>query len=89
MKFEEPLRADQTIKHAFNGKLSNSTLLWCCLFFNFTQFVIFTNLSVLDLALSGMKGLNLTFKTIFFVILSNFQLNVGGNCARVLHLTVE
>ena len=25
-------------------------------FFNFTQFVIFENLSILDLALSGIKG---------------------------------
>ena len=24
----------------FIGKLSSSTLLWCCLFFNFTQFVV-------------------------------------------------
>ena len=28
------------------------------LFFNFTQFVILENVSVLDLALSGVKGLN-------------------------------
>ena len=34
-----------------------STLLWCSLFSNITQFVILENLSVLDLALSGVKGL--------------------------------
>ena len=28
----------------------------CCLFFNFTQFVILENLSILDLTLSGVKG---------------------------------
>ena len=33
------------------GKLLSSTLLWCCLFFSFSQFVIF------DLALSGVKRL--------------------------------
>ena len=39
-------------------KVLSCTLLWCCLFFNFLQFVILENLSVLDLALSGLKGLN-------------------------------
>ena len=34
----------------FIGKLLSSTLLWCCLFFNFTQFVVLENLSILDLA---------------------------------------
>ena len=29
----------------------------CCLVFNFTQFVILENLSILDLALTGVKGL--------------------------------
>ena len=43
---------------AFIGKLLGSTLLWCCSCFNFTQFVILENLSSLDLALSGVKGLN-------------------------------
>ena len=33
-------------------------LLWFCSFFKFPWFVIFENLSILDLALSGMKGLN-------------------------------
>ena len=41
----------------FTGKLLSRDLLWCCLVFNFTQFVILENLSVLDLALSGMKEL--------------------------------
>ena len=43
----------------FIGKLLNSTLLWCfgVVRFNFTQFVILENLSILDLALSGVKGL--------------------------------
>ena len=41
----------------FIGKPLNNTLPWCCLFFNFTQCVILENLSVLILALSGMKGL--------------------------------
>ena len=44
----------------FIGKLLSSILLWCCLFVNFTQFVILVNLSILDLALSGMKGLTLS-----------------------------
>ena len=47
--------------HIFIGKLLSSTLLtyllWCCLTFDFTQFVILENLSILDLALSGVKGL--------------------------------
>ena len=30
--------------------------MWCCLFFNFTHFVILENLLILDLALSGVKG---------------------------------
>ena len=38
-------------------KLLSSNLLWCCLFFNFTQVVILENLLILDLALSGVKGL--------------------------------
>ena len=40
------------------GKLLSSTLLWCCLFFNFTQFVVLENLLVFDLALSGVNGLS-------------------------------
>ena len=44
----------------FVGKLLSSTLLWCFNFFNFTQFVILENLSVLDLALSEVK-VELTF----------------------------
>ena len=39
----------------FIGKLLSSTLLWCCWSFNFTQFVILKNLSILDLALSRVK----------------------------------
>ena len=31
--------------------------MWCCLFFNFCQFVILENLSIFDLALLGVKGL--------------------------------
>ena len=31
-----------------------NSLLWCCLFFNFTQFVILESLSIFDLALSGV-----------------------------------
>ena len=42
----------------FVGKLLSSTLPWSCLFFNFTKFVIIENLSILDLALSGVKELN-------------------------------
>ena len=40
----------------FIGKLLSGALLWCCVFFNVTQFVIFEDLSILDLALSGVKG---------------------------------
>ena len=32
--------------------------LYCGVFFNFTQFVILENLSIFDLALSGVKELN-------------------------------
>ena len=41
----------------------SSTLLWCCLFFNFPQLAVWENLSVLDLALSGMKGFLLSADT--------------------------
>ena len=37
--------------------LLSSTLLWCCFFFNLAQFVILENLSILDSALLGLKGL--------------------------------
>ena len=39
------------------GKLLISTFLWCCFYFDFTQFVILENLSILDLAMSGVQGL--------------------------------
>ena len=43
----------------FIGKLLSSTLLTlCCLFFNDTQSVILDNLSILDLALSGVMVFN-------------------------------
>ena len=45
---------ERTLKGA---NLLSSTLLWCCLFFNFQQFVILENLSLLHLALSRVKGL--------------------------------
>ena len=42
---------DRTMKMiSFIGKLLSSTLLWCCLFFNFTQFLILEKLSILNLA---------------------------------------
>ena len=41
----------------FIGKLLTSTLLRCCWFFNFAQFLILEDLLILDLALSGVKGL--------------------------------
>ena len=43
-----PLTSDHSLE---------SCLLWCCLFFNFTQFVILENVSSLELALSGVKRL--------------------------------
>ena len=43
------------------GKLLNGTLLWCCLFFNSTQFAISENLSILELALAGVKGFIILF----------------------------
>ena len=43
------------------GKLLGSTLLWCCLLFNFTQFIILENLSILNFALSRVKGLRNSF----------------------------
>ena len=39
------------------GKLLRSTLLWCCLFFNFSQCVIF--MLIFYLALSTLKGLKI------------------------------
>ena len=53
---------DRTLKWSsiHSAVVWNSTLLWCCLFLNSTQFVILDNLSVLDLALSGAKGLNVS-----------------------------
>ena len=47
--------------------------LWFCLFFNFTKFVILENLSVLDFALSEVKG----SKDIFFWDYS--RLKIRGN----------
>ena len=35
----------------FIGKLLSSTLLWSCLFFNFTWFAILENSAILDLTL--------------------------------------
>ena len=43
---------------SFIGKLLSSTLLWFCLVFNFTQFINVQNLSILKLALSGVKELS-------------------------------
>ena len=48
--------------HSMDKPMS-STLLWCCLFFNFTQFVFSENLSVLDLALSGVIRRHTNVKT--------------------------
>ena len=50
------------------GKLLRSTVLGCCFFFNFTQFLILENLSVLDLTLSGVKGLRNECHFLFTVI---------------------
>ena len=47
----------------FIGKLSSSRLLWCCLFFSFIHFVIVKKLSILDLALLGVKGLKQLIQT--------------------------
>ena len=52
---------DRTKKcdHSLEIKMLSRTLMWCCWFVNFTQFVMLENLSILDLALSGVKGLNI------------------------------
>ena len=52
-KFSNFDTMDRTLKcdNSFS-KLLSITLLWCCLFFNFIQF---ENLSILDLALSGVN----------------------------------
>ena len=42
----------------FIGKLLSSSLRWYGLFFKFIQFVSLENLAILDLALSGIKGLS-------------------------------
>ena len=47
---------DRTLK--CDQQLLSSTLLWCCLYLNFTQLAILENLSILDLTLSGGKGLS-------------------------------
>ena len=52
------------------GNLLSSTLLWCCLFFNFTHFLILENLSIFELALSGEKGLEGKFSN----TLASFQM---------------
>ena len=41
--------------------LESCTLPWCCLFFSSTQFVILENLSILDLAFSGVNGSSVQF----------------------------
>ena len=41
--------------------------MWCCLLFNFTQFVILENFSILDLALSGVKRLIPSFFSILLI----------------------
>ena len=48
---------DKTRKcdHSLESCLSSSCLLWCRLFFNFTQFVILENLSNVDIILSGVS----------------------------------
>ena len=80
---------DRTLKCV--EKLLSSTLLWCCLFFNFTQSVPVENLSGLDLALLRMKGLMLAI--LFFneddhsrVVLSTVEESPGSdyiNASRV------
>ena len=41
----------------------SNTFLWCCLFFNFAQLVVWEHLLLLDLALSGVNGLSSFAKT--------------------------
>ena len=47
---------------------ASSTLLWRCLFLNFTQFVILENFSIVDLAPTGVKGLRRIFVTVCCMI---------------------
>ena len=54
----ETLR-DRKLFYQFVGKLLSSTLLWCWLIFNFTKFVVLEKLSILDLAMSGVKRVKL------------------------------
>ena len=50
----------QTTLQPFIGKLLSSTLLWCCLYFDFTQFVILENLSVYGLGNVRSESVNRT-----------------------------
>ena len=49
-----------------------NTLLWCCLFLTFTQFVILENLLSLDLALPGVKEF---IKYIAIIQVREFKVN--------------
>ena len=49
------------------------------LFFNFTQFVILQNLSILDLALSRVKGLTI----VCYVFAAGFNQDIQCTTARV------
>ena len=48
--------------------LLSSTLPWKCLFFNFTQFIMLQNFSILDLALSGVKQLYELVKQLYELV---------------------
>ena len=60
-----------------NDYILFSTLLWYCLFFNFTQFVILENLSILYLALLGVKGVkvNIVLYLVQIVMQHHKQVN--------------
>ena len=72
--------------------LLSCTLLWCILLFNLTQFVILVNLSILNLALAGVKRLNhrvlviyangcslVTFKYGYFIQIKDSCMLLKGN----------
>ena len=70
----------------FIAKLLSSTLLWCCLLINFTQFVILENLSILVLALTGVKGLKTVISSSAFFTLQStdhtFVEKLTHNCGK-------
>ena len=64
----------------YRGQSINQSIKWCCLFFNFTQFLILENLSILDMALTGVKEwIELSLQ----MIAKEFSLFISRKCNRL------